>query len=116
MTKTLLRKLSLLTFILMPLMGMAQDTPKTSKGLDERINDWFAPIANWWEGIVFFQVPITATVSVPFVVILLVAGATFFTLYFSFVNIRRFALSIRIVRGKYDFLDKTAVPVNCGYH
>ena len=112
MTKTLLRKLSLLTFILMPLMGMAQDTPKTSKGLDERINDWFAPIANWWESIVFFQVPITATVSVPFVVILLVAGATFFTLYFSFVNIRRFALSIRIVRGKYDFLDKTAVPVN----
>ena len=83
----------------------------TAKGLDERINDWFKPIANWWESIVFFQVPLGGDVAVPFVVILLVAGAVFFTLYFAFVNFTKFGLAIKVVRGKYDFLDKDAQPV-----
>jgi AGCS family alanine or glycine:cation symporter len=111
MTKTLLRKLSLLAFFFLPLIVKAQDSPQTSKGLDERINDWFAPIATWWESVVFYTVPLSDTVQVPIVVLLLVAGAVFFTLYFSFVNIRKFALSIRVVRGKYDFLDKNAEDV-----
>jgi AGCS family alanine or glycine:cation symporter len=49
---------------------------------------------------------------VPFVVILLVSGALFFTLYFSFINIRKFGLAIRVVRGKYDYLDKNAPHVH----
>lgn len=92
--------------VAVPFLSYAQETPVPSKGLDERINDWFAPIANWWEGVVFYPVRLSENIQVPFVVILLVAGAIFFTVYFSFVNVRRFALSIRIVRGKYDNLDQ----------
>jgi AGCS family alanine or glycine:cation symporter len=44
--------------------------------------------------------------------VLLVIGAVFFTVYFSFVNIRKFGLAIRVVRGKYDYLDKDAPHVH----
>ena len=98
----------LIAFFL-PFLLLAQDTQE--RGFDERINEWFAPIATWWENIVFFQVRFSETISVPFVVILLAGGALFFTLYFSFVNIRKFGLSIRVVRGKYDYLDANAPAV-----
>ncbi|HEX6334768.1 MAG TPA: alanine:cation symporter family protein, partial [Flavisolibacter sp.] len=91
----------------LPAALLAQEAPE-EKGLDQRIDEWFAPIAGWFESVVFFPVRFSETVSVPFIVILLVAGATFFTLYFGFVNIRRFGLAVRTVRGKYDYLDKQA--------
>lgn len=40
------------------------------------------------------------------VLIVLVVGALFFTLYFGFVNFRRFGTAINIVRGKYDDLEE----------
>jgi len=36
----------------------------------------------------------------------LVVGATFFTIYFSFINIVKFPLAINVVRGKYDDLEE----------
>lgn len=86
--------------LLLPLLSFSQET--TEMGLDERINAWFEPITAVWEGIVFWQVPGT---GIPLVVIILVLGAVFFTLYFGFVNIRRFPLAINVVRGKYDSVE-----------
>jgi len=77
-----------------------------SQGLDDKINEWFLPIADWWEGLILASLDVGG-VSIPVVVMLLVGGAGFFTLYFSFVNIRRFPLAIRVVRGKYDKLEHT---------
>ncbi|NNK60945.1 MAG: alanine:cation symporter family protein [Flavobacteriaceae bacterium] len=91
--------LSILTLIL-PVLSFAQEAQEM--GLDERINAWFEPITAKWEGIVFWQVPGT---GVPLVVIILVLGATFFTLYFGFINIRKFPLAINVVRGKYDEIE-----------
>lgn len=79
-----------------PVFLLAQE-----RGLDERINDWFTPISNAWQSIVLFTVPIGGH-SIPFVVLLLVTGAAFFTIYFAFINVRRFPLAINVVRGKYD--------------
>ena len=59
--------------VLLPIITFAQD-----KGLDEKVNDAFMPIATWWEGFVLTRVPI-GEYNIPFVVILLVVGATFFT-------------------------------------
>jgi AGCS family alanine or glycine:cation symporter len=83
----------------------AQQSDAAPAGLDEKVNAWFQPIADWWEGIIFYSIPLTETSTIPVVVLLLVLGALFFTVYFSFVNIRKFPLAIRVVRGKYDFLD-----------
>ena len=74
------------------------------KGLDERINDAFMPIAQQWENMVFTELPI-GPYSIPVVLLLLLAGAGFFTVYFGFINLRRFPLALRVVRGKYDHLE-----------
>jgi len=72
------------------------------RGLDERINEAFTPIANWWEGLVLHNFPGT---EIPTIIFLLVGGALFFTVYFGFVNIRHFSTAINTVRGKYDEVD-----------
>lgn len=78
-----------------------------SKGLDEQINDAFMPFAIWWENFIFTQV-IIGGVGIPVVLILLLFGASFFTVYFKFVNIRHFVTAIKVVRGNYDSLEETA--------
>ena len=72
------------------------------RGLDQRINDAFTPVANWWEGLVLHNFPGT---EIPTIIFLLVGGALFFTIYFGFVNVRRFSMAINTVRGKYDEID-----------
>ncbi len=72
------------------------------RGLDERINDAFTPVANWWEALVLHNFPAT---EIPTIIFLLVGGALFFTIYFGFVNVRRFPMAINTVRGKYDEID-----------
>ena len=88
----------LLVTILAPFFLLAQEPE--AQGLDEKIDAAFAPISNAFQSVILFQVG-----GIPFVVVLLVLGATFFTLYFGFINIRRFPLAINVVRGKYDELD-----------
>ena len=89
--------LLLLTSSLLPSVAFAE-----SKGLDQIINDSFAPIANTFGGIVFHNFPGT---QVPTVLILLVFGALFFTLYFRFVNLSKFFTAIAVVSGKHDKLE-----------
>ena len=72
------------------------------RGLDERINEAFTPVANWWEALILHNFPGT---EIPTIIFLLVGGALFFTIYFGFVNIRHFATAINTVRGKYDSLE-----------
>lgn len=96
--------LSLLTLIV-PFLTFAQEA---NKGLDEQINDAFMPIAVWWEGFILTTVPI-GEYNIPFVVLLLVGGATFFTIYFKFPGISKFKTAINTVRGKYVDIEKHGV-------
>ncbi len=91
---------ALLTLLILPAAAFPQQ-----KGLDERINDSFMPVAQWWEDLVFASLSLGG-VQIPVVLILLLFGALFFTVYFSFVNITRFPLALRVVQGKYDELEK----------
>ena len=70
------------------------------KGIDQRIDEAFKPISDAAANVVFFEV-----FDTPFVLILLVGSALFFTLYFKFPNIRHFGTAINVVRGKYDELE-----------
>lgn len=110
MAKSARKVLALLGLFVLPFITFAQDIPEKTKGLDQRINEGFQPITDAWSSIVFYAVNIGGQ-QVPLVVILLVCGALFFTLYFGFVNIRRFGLAIQVVRGKHDDIEKNAVDV-----
>jgi len=71
------------------------------KGLDQRIDEAFQPVSDFFSQVVFFSIG-----ENPFVIYLLVGSAIFFTLYFGFPNIRYFITSINVVRGKYDEIEK----------
>jgi AGCS family alanine or glycine:cation symporter len=96
-TKVTLMALAVLT----PILGFSQE----SVGLDQRIDEAFMPIADWWETLILTSIPFTDTVSIPVVLILLVGGALFFTIYFGFPSVTKFPLAINTVRGKYDSID-----------
>jgi AGCS family alanine or glycine:cation symporter len=96
-------KLTFLASFLFPFVALAQE-----KGLDEKVNDAFMPFASWWEGFVLTSIPV-GEYNIPIVLILLICGATFFTIYFKFPSISQFPLAINTVRGKYDELDHHGV-------
>ena len=91
--------LLLLVSVLAPLYTFAQDG-----GWDEAINDAFQPITNAVAGVVFFAIQLgsDANTAMPIVIILLLTGATIFTVYFRLIQFRGFKLAIDTVRGKYS--------------
>ncbi len=70
-------------------------------GIDDAINEAFRPIATAVVNFVFFSVPI-GEAELPLIVVWLIAGALFFTVYLRLINIRGFLHAIRIVIGKED--------------
>ena len=91
-----MKKLFSFLFFSVPFLSYSQE-----KGLDKRIDEAFAPISNFFSDIVFFEIA-----GYPFVILLLVGSAAFFTVYFGFPNVRHFWTAINVVRGKYDDLDR----------
>ena len=96
MKKHILKSIGFLALFLAPMMAFSQE----NLGLDERIDQAFKPIADAAGNIVFFQIG-----GVPFVLMLLVFSALFFTLVFGFPNVRFFGKAINTVRGKYDDIE-----------
>jgi Na+/alanine symporter len=80
-------------------------TPAFATGVDEKINQIFGDYTGWFVKLIFATIPF-GSVEVPWVLIVLVCSAVFFTIYFKFINIRGFMTSVNIVRGKYDDLEK----------
>ncbi len=99
-----------LALLLSPFIISAQ-----SKGLDEQINDTFMPFAIWWENLIFSEVIIFGN-GIPVVLILLLTGALFFTIYFGFINVRHFPTAIKVVRGKFDDLEKVVLKTSPNIH
>jgi alanine or glycine:cation symporter, AGCS family len=82
-----------------------------AEGLDKWVNDRVQPATDWVESVVFKTIPLTADVSVPVVLLVLIAGATYFTIYFGVPSLRYFGTAIQIIRGKYKAVEGPAVEV-----
>lgn len=94
--------LSLIT-VLTPLLTFAQDSEEV--GLDQKIDQAFQPVSDFFSNVIFFRIFEGTAFEVPFVIVLLVLSAAFFTIYFGFPNIRFFGKAINTVRGKYDEIE-----------
>ena len=90
--------LTALISFLIPSLARAQEAAEV--GLDKQIDQAFKPVSDFFSALIFFEIAGT-----PFVLILLVFSAAFFTLYFGFPNIRYFGKAINTVRGKYDEIE-----------
>ena len=95
--------LSVVGFLLVSLSAFSQ---KLETDLDERIDAFFSvyistPLSN----VVFYSWKFSLSgteYEVPYILIWLIVGALFCTIYFKFVNLLNFKTAIDIVRGKYD--------------
>ena len=103
--------LSLCT-ILAPVFLFAQQAEE--KGVAEKINEGFKPIADAWGSFVFYPVNLGGGVQMPIVIIMLLSAGLLFTILFKFVNIILFPTSINIVRGKYDDVDHATSDIMAG--
>lgn len=92
------RLLTIFAFLL-PFFAISQEI-----GLDQKIDQAFKPISDFFSAVIFFNV--WHDPDIPFVLVLLVGSALFFTLYFGFPNIRFFGMAINTVRGKYEDIEK----------
>jgi AGCS family alanine or glycine:cation symporter len=77
-----------------------------SSGIDARINDAMEPLAEAVSDFIFFSIRV-GDAELPLIVAWLIIAATFFTLYFGFINIRGFPHALRLVRGDYADPDHT---------
>jgi AGCS family alanine or glycine:cation symporter len=106
-----------LAAVLHPVTAAATETPPT---VAQRIDSAFAGVVSGMSAVLFWE-PVAATVTepggapahdaatgklrrngVPLIVLVLVTGAAFFTIYMRFINIRAFRHAIAVIRGHYD--------------
>ncbi|GBL34642.1 sodium/alanine symporter AgcS [Filimonas sp.] len=84
-----------------------------AQSIDDKINQVFAEYTGWFAKFIFYKIPFSEQIQVPWVVLLLVIGAVYFTIYFRFINFSGFRYAINVIRGKYDHLeDKHKVEVS----
>ncbi len=89
--------------LVLPGLSALVPLPATAATLDERIEQWVAPLAGFVERLILFPLPIPGSEAhMPFVVLWLVIAAVFFTGYFRFINVRGLAHGFRLIRGDYN--------------
>lgn len=92
--------LTLFTLII-PIFTFAQ-TPSVS----DRIDSVFQNYTSWFVELIFYEIPFAGNFGIPWVLIVLIGGALYFTLYFRLINITGFFTALRVVRGKYEDIEK----------
>jgi AGCS family alanine or glycine:cation symporter len=96
-----MKKLFLSVFTLIfPFLTFAQES--TSEKIDAIFKDY----TGWFVDAIFYEIPFSETYKIPWVLIVLVGGALFFTFYFRFINITGFRTALRVVQGKYEDIEK----------
>jgi len=86
--------------LVFPFLTFAQET--TSESIDRVFKDY----TGWFVDAIFYEIPFSETYQIPWVLIVLVGGALFFTIYFRFINFTGFRTAIRVVQGKYEDIEK----------
>ncbi len=70
-------------------------------GIDETIDRAVRPVADLASGFIFYSIPFMGT-KLPLIVLWLIGGGLFFTVYLRFVNLRGFRHALKLVAGHYD--------------
>jgi len=84
---------------------MSFTTFSQEKGIDVIIDEKVGQSTGWFVDLIFANIKFTDSVSIPWVLIVLVSGAIFFTIYFKLINFTGFLTAVNIVRGKYDKIE-----------
>lgn len=89
-----------LVSILLPLITFAQES------FSDKVDQIFKDYTGWFVEAIFYEIPFSDYYKIPWVLIVLIGGALFFTFYFKFINITGFRTALRVVQGKYEDIEK----------
>lgn len=78
----------------------SEQTSEQPAGIDAQIDAIMQPVADAASSFIFYSVPMFGA-DVPLIVLWLIAGGVFFTLYLNFINFRGFKHAVDIIRGKF---------------
>ena len=108
MYKTISKR-NLFSFLgmLIPFFSFAQEQAEMT--LSARIDQTFSNYTSWFVDLIFFEIPFSEEFQIPWVLIVLVGGAVYFTIYFKLINITGFWTAIKVVQGKYEDIEKHGV-------
>lgn len=95
-----MKKLTAILFAIVPFINFAAE-----KSLDQKIDEAFGDATGWFVNAIFYSIPFSEEIQVPWVLFVLIGGALFFTIYFKLINFRGFGTALNIVRGKYDDIE-----------
>lgn len=99
------RRILILFFIVLPSFLFSQ---QSSLSIDQKIEKGFKPVSDFIYWLVFYPVTISG-MDVPIVVLILIFGGVFFTIYYRFANFRLAGVAVNATRGKYDEVDHYGV-------
>lgn len=91
-----------IAFLLIQINVFAQEQVSTTA---EKVDSVFKMLTGWFVDLIFYEIPFSDSVRVPWVLFVLIGGAIYFTLTFKFVQFRLFGVSIKTVKGDYDEID-----------
>lgn len=99
-------KYRLLSFLslMLPALSFAQE-----QSTSEKIDAVFSKYTSWFVDAIFYEIPFTEEFQLPWVLIVLVGGALYFSIYFKLINFTGFWTAIKVVRGKYEDIEKHGV-------
>ncbi|MFB9054872.1 alanine/glycine:cation symporter family protein [Formosa undariae] len=86
--------------ITLPILTFAQQT--TSEKIDVIFKDY----TGWFVDAIFYEIPFSESFQIPWVLIVLMGGAIYFTIYFRFINFTGFKLALDVVQDKYHDIEK----------
>lgn len=94
-------KKALVSFVSLffPFLIFAQDS------LSDKVNVFFKDYTGWFNHFIFYEIPFSESFRIPWVVIILIGGAVYFTIYFKLINFTEFLTAIRVVKGDYEDIE-----------
>ncbi len=96
-----MRRILLSAGLCLAAFGSALANAPQATSIDQEIDTAVGPAAQFISDIIFYEVQI-AGVGIPLILVWLLTGALFFTVYLGFINVRGFKHALDIVRGKYN--------------
>ncbi|MDC7996110.1 alanine/glycine:cation symporter family protein [Altibacter sp. HG106] len=98
-----------LVALLSPLLTFAQEVSTS-----EKIDAVFSDYTGWFVEAIFYEIPFSEEFQIPWVLIVLIGGALYFTIYFKLINFTGFLTAIKVVQGKYEDIEKHGVDTLYG--
>lgn len=74
--------------------------------ISDKVDRLFKDYTQWFNDAIFYEIPFSENFQVPWVVLILVGGAVYFSIYFKLINFTGFRTAIRVVRGDYEDIEE----------